>query len=1190
MKLRKIELSGFKSFVERTVVNFDEQVTAVVGPNGCGKSNIIDAIRWAMGEQSARSLRGKTMDEVIFAGSESRGPSSVAEVTLTFDNSSGQCHHEYAGFSEIAITRRLNRDGSSEYMINGTTCRLRDVTELLLSAGVSPRSSMVEQGRMGMIVTARPEERRLLIEEAAGIAKYRIHRRATQRKIESTKQNLLRVSDVVSEMKRTLNSLKRQVSKAKRYRELREELTELELRVASHRYLELTAHSRTRGAMLERVEAELEVCEKSLQELEVEIGKRREAQRVAEDRLEKLQAKSYQCANEVQQTRTSVERLEAQLKAEIRAEVEAGLRSTGLSGRLEETGRELEQTRASKRSIEESVKQLEAELGARQEKLNVLRGGRVDLERSLEEHRRQVTRSSAAVASGERALESFEQRHREGLERIETIRFEQGEAERKTVELEAQVKSLDERLGTLRQLALDLGASREEQEAEKRKIQERLRQAEGGMEQAGRELTRCRSRLQSLEEIAGRYENVGQGVRELMRKPEVREKTQAIVAEVLDVPSRLEPALAAVLGDRLQDLVVEDLSSAAEIAEMIASRGKGRAAAIPMVPRRIGLPAEAPEGKGIIGLLADQVGCERRYEPLVRQLFWGVVVVEDLPTALEKWNEQGGELTYVTLRGEVLSPSGRISAGQEEVGLALLQTKREIRRLREQAEVLQQAYEAKSADVETLRRAMTEVSATIESLRQDAHKGDLEVVQQQKDLNRAQEELKRYQREVTRLQGESQRISSVIEGCLRDRDRVSQEISTAKERRKEAERALESEQEVLAKSRGDEESAVGTLTEVKVTAASARERLDSHSKNETRLANECRDLERRIKRTQEERTRAAGAQGRVAGEIFLARERFGALTEAAEKALHDLNVSKNELDLLRQTLSKEEVETQGARKLRDDTRATAEKLRLDHHECRMELKSLIERVEEARAQDLEAVIVDYHLKPPVTEEETARIEELRRAIDRIGPVSLTAVEEYDELKVRYDESTSQQEDLEQSLGHLQRAIQKLNREGRKRFRECFDEVNGHFQQIFPRLFEGGRAKLMLTDEEDLLETGVEIVAQPPGKKLGRMELMSGGEKAMTAVSLIFALFKASPSPFTVLDEVDAPFDDANVRRFLEELREMAVDSQFVMVTHSKLSMSEADVLYGVTMEEPGISKLVSVRLSEHEDLEEAAAA
>lgn len=1188
MKLRRIELFGFKSFVDRTVIALDSQVTAVVGPNGCGKSNILDAIRWAMGEQSARSLRGKAMDEVIFAGSENRGPASVAEATLTFDNSEGRCHPNYRDYSEIAVTRRLARDGSSEYVINGAVCRLRDVTELLLAAGVSPRSSMVEQGRMGMIVTARPEERRLLIEEAAGIAKYRIHRRATQRRIDQTKQNLLRISDVVAEMKRSLGSLKRQVSKARRFKQLRDELTELELRAASHQYLELCAVGRRRRSMLTQAEMELERAEVELERHEAAIAGRRQAQREAEERLEALQSESYRCTNEVQQTERTIEKLAGQLRAEVRVEAEGAIRVEGLGRRLQDSEAELAEAEAARATTRERVEGFEQQLSQRQRTMEELKRGRVEEERKLESARQRLTRASAAAAAGERSLESSLARQREGRERAEELRERAVEAERRRVELEAQVAAKSQQLDSTRQRTGDLGVRRKEREGARDRIRAELREAESSMSSVGQELTRCRSRLHSLEEIAGRYENFGQGVRQLMGKPEVRQRTRAVVADLLEVPAELERALAAALGERLQDLVVDDLDSAAAVAAQITADSVGRAAAMPMRPRQEPRSIRAPEADGVVGVLADLVGFEERWAPLARALLGQVVVVEELALAVELSGTL--EAVLVTLEGEVVSPTGRIAAGQEKVGLALLQTKREIRRLKQTAKKLEEDHRSRAEVVDAHRADLAQVTAAIDTLRQDAHQGELEVVDQQKDLTRAQDELRRQEGEIRRVEAEVSKLEATVERCDEDRGCIEREIASAVAEREAAEGEQAEAQRALEQRRGAEEGALGEVTEVRVQAASARERLEALRSTIKRLTEECRDLDRRLHRIRDDRVRAAGAQGRIGGELFAARERLDHLRLQAEIARDALTAERERLDRLRSELAEGEVIVREGRQSRDEIRGRAESLRLALHESVTEMRSLTERLEEARGVDLELVLIDYHCQAPVSEEDHQRIDELRRAIDRIGPVSLTAVDEYEELKARFDESNAQKEDLEQSLENLQKAIKKLNREGRRRFRECFDEVNEHFQEVFPRLFEGGRAKLMLTDESDLLETGVDIVAQPPGKRLGRMELMSGGEKAMTAVSLIFALFKASPSPFAILDEVDAPFDDANVRRYLEVLREMAETSQFVLVTHSKLSMTASDILYGVTMEEPGVSKMVSVRLQGEEQQDRTAAA
>jgi len=1006
--------------------------------------------------------------------------------------------------------------------------------------------------------------------------------------MDRVRQNLLRVSDVVAEMKRSINSLRRQVGKARRFKAYREELTHLELLVASHDYLRLAVIGRRRESELADVERELERARQELEAKEREIIALREVQLRSEGELEKIQTRVYESSMQVQGTEGRISGLDRDLQESRRNEGDARLRVKALGRRLEEVSTELDRDEQEKSETGRRAERLVSDLAEHGARLDEIRKSLNDVEERIGGYRDTILRCSATIAAGDRSLDELERRGEEDRVRVEQLEVSRSEKERHTESLESNIDNMSQELGSLRQRAAELGAIRRGHEEKRREMETDLSGATDELESVTAELNRTRSRLQSLEEIAGRYENFGQGVRELLGRNEVRERTLAVVAEVLDIPSNLEPALATVLGEKLQDLVVEDVETAAEVADLITGEQLGRAAAIPAVPRRVGLPGEAPDEVGVLGYLADLVGFERRHEPLVRGLLKGVVIVEDLATAKRLWNDHGGELTYATLAGEVVYPTGRICAGREEQGLALLQTKREIRRLGQKVETLEQDRESKGERVIGLRSRRAELATTIENLTQDVHKGDLEVVQQQKDLSQSQGDLERIRGERERVCKEVSRISLALDERERERQRMSEEMARAVREKASAEEALEQEQKGLVRAREEEGKALADYTDVKVQAASVGERVDALTANIKRLQMEAKDLRRRLKRSDEDQHHAAEAQGRLAGELFASREQLMQYIQVTETASRELDEARAALDRLRNELAEMESETRLAQRSRDEIRDRAEQMRLDLHQVFMERRSLVQRLEETRGLDLEEVVVEYHTMPPVEPSQNDRIEELRRLIERLGQVNLTAVEEYEEIKVRYDEMTSQQQDLEESLDHLQKAITKLNREGRRRFRECYNEVNGHFQTVFPRLFKGGRARLELSDEKDLLETGVEIVAQPPGKKLGRMELMSGGEKALTAVSLIFAIFQASPSPFSILDEVDAPFDDANVRRFLRLLRAMAGDSQFVMVTHSKLSMAEADVLYGVTMEEPGISKIVSVRLADIED--EAAAA
>lgn len=1191
MKLRKLEIIGFKSFVDRTVIKFDHDVTGVVGPNGCGKSNIVDAIRWCMGEQSAKHLRGRSMDDVIFNGSESRGPHGFAEVTLTFDNSDGEGPVEYRDYAELAITRRLDRVGNSEYLINKTQVRLKDVTDLFLGTGAGTKAySIVEQGKVGLIVSSKPEDRRILIEEAAGITKYKSKRKQAERKMELTQQNLLRVGDIVVELEKSLASLQRQAQKADRYLRYKNELDDLVLHEASHKYLGIVAMQKHFDAALDGWTLAASEKKSALVAREAELETLRLAALETEQKLEAAHTAHFAAENEVRALEAEIARAKDQLSAIRAREVDASRELEGIAGerrQLDEEqarhARELDLQRTDEAAATDALAVEETRLAESTQR-------HLDLDRRLQELRRLSADLGAKIASAESALKGFERRRLDIEQRTTKLGNERETLEMQRVELLGRQGELRRQVDELSSGKNTATERRVELEGKLGVLKRDVIESERALDENKHTLQESRSRMHALLEVQSRMEGVGAGVRAIVQRRD--EGVLGMLADLVEPPPHLTQSLAAVLEGELTTLVVTDEGKALELAAWLRGEQKGRAVFLPRAGRHLGaVTTQLPEQirPDALGTMADLLRFKPEDEELVRAMLGDVVVATDLDAArriadffaASQEPARTQPRAVVTLEGEVLFADGRIAAGQrEEMAAHMLESKRETRELAEVVSRLDVVVSELVARHQSLRASIAETGAALDAARQAEHAGELALVHAEKDLKSVEQHLERSQSRLEQVQIETtdlarQLVEAEAEhaGALAQLEAANTEKTSVDRDTEDAQRAVDSEREVL-------EACRHVVTDKKVNAARAKEKTRALEGALERLSRSAQELADRETRLNDELLQGARRQGELAGLLFTDKERLHLAIDAAHARKDDLSVARESHEASRAAMQAHEGELKS---LRNDAEE-AEHTRMEHEmrvrELAIELRNLLEAVRDKfRGLDLARVVGDYHLRDVPGEEHKTRMQELAGLLDRLGAVNLDARREHDEAQARHTMYTTQRADLEKALADLQKAIDQMDRESRRLFRDTFEAVNAKFKEIFPQMFRGGRAQLIMTNPDDMLETGIDIIAQPPGKKIGNIELLSGGEKALTAVSLIFAMFQIKPSPFCILDEVDAPLDEANVARYNEAIRTMTQRSQFILITHIKRTMQMVDVLYGVTMPEPGVSALTSVDLT-----------
>ncbi|ACG71947.1 chromosome segregation protein SMC [Anaeromyxobacter sp. K] len=1199
MRIRRLDIVGFKSFMDKTVIAFDDGVTGVVGPNGCGKSNVADSIRWVLGEQSARHLRGRSMEDVIFNGSESKPPLSMAEVMLTFVNDRpSELPPQYQGFGEITVGRRLFRTGESEYLVNGVQARLLDVNDIFFGSGVGRTAySIIEQGRIGQIVSARPEDRRAIIEEAAGITKYKKRREAAERKMEATQQNLLRVADIVQELGKQLESLNRQARKAEKYKALRGQIRELELRTAAARYLELTATRRAaeeRQAALKAEEAELSA---RLAELDGALEQDRALGGESEARVADLGTREHALESAARVSEVSVEAAARELdqiaertRAQA-AEVEA------LKDQAEALAAERETLLRQRDDLQSLVTTDEGRLGEAEAALRDAGREQGALQAEADRSRAAAAAALSEATSHRSQLAQIERQRLDLRGRIERNRAEADDLAKRAGQLDEARARHVEKLGHTRQLKLRLDEQRGAQEELLERTRAEFIQNEAKLITLREELAEKRSRLQSLLEIVRNYEGYGRGVRSLMTRAGQDEPRDhgifGLVADVVSAPEEYENAIEAVLGERLQYVIVESHSQGVEAIDYLKTAAEGRASLIPMARlREAGAsdPTEADRAQpGFVAVCLDVVTFDPSYEKVARFLLGDAIIVRDLPSALEIWQQSAVKRTLVTLDGEVLDPYGVVTGGPlEGEGHGALQRRREVQELEETVRGFEAEFSLAQERHRTLQARLLQLEAALKSLDKDGREKELALVEEEKDLARVGSELERVADRTGQLEAERKQLEDGVAGLVREEEEhrvaaatAEAEQGRAEERAREAVAALEH-----TRARGDVLSA--ELMNLKVKAAADAERREGIGSALKRIDDTRREVDERRGRLfaalSEANARAAELRGRLEG----TRVDLGRLGQDLAAVREELARARAAHEGLVAASRGREAEARELRGRAEAVRQACAEAALTAREHALELSHLEEQTRERCQAELRWEVGRFHLEKPPGEAERERLDELKGQAERMGAINLTAIEEYDELSNRHAFMSEQRADLERSLADLKAAIVKINRASRERFQETFDRVNEKFQQVFPRLFAGGRAGLVLTAAEGDGEQGVEIFAQPPGKKLQSVNLLSGGEKALTAVSLIFAIFLIKPTPFCLLDEVDAPLDDANVGRYNEMVKEMSKNSQFILITHNKRTMEMVDTLYGVTMEEPGVSKLVSVRLSER--TREAAAA
>lgn len=1164
MRLKSIKLAGFKSFVDPTTVSFPSNLCAVVGPNGCGKSNIIDAVRWVMGESSAKNLRGEQMTDVIFNGSTNRKPVGQASVELVFDNTDHKITGEYAGYNEISVRRMVTSDAQSSYFLNGTKCRRRDITDIFLGTGLGPRSySIIEQGMVSRLIESKPEELRVFIEEAAGISKYKERRRETENRIRRTKENLERLTDIRDELERQLQHLQRQATAAEKYRELKQEERDASARLSALRWRDLDVEVRQGQEEISRFEVELEAAIAEQRKYDAELEQQRSDNSEVNDRYQEVQQSFYGLGSEIARIEQNIEH-----HKQRRQQLEEDLRHTRES--LESARQELALDQEKIAALEEEMATVQPELEETREQEQLSLQAQEEAEEIMARWQQEWEEFNRHSADAARAAEVEQQRikHLENIVERGLQRKQNLEQEQKSLAIapeEEEIAELDERL-------MEVAEQLDSREAGSAEILSRIETARSRQKTLQDSLDQGRSRLQTL---LGRSSSL-----EALQQAAMTQSDSAVqwleqqnldgnprLVDELKVSSGWEEAVETVLGQHLQAVCVDGLEA---ITGALDAFSDGE---LNLLDTSAKTPASAAND-GLKGReLASLVSSNRALAlPLA-----GIYFAEDLPEALSMRAQLQGAESIITRQGIWLGPGWvRVARGfDEKAGMIkrqdeidslqkdIAETKSSVQTLADELEAEQAQLRLLEAERESAQDSLTEINRQAADLKAERSAKLMKIEQVRERRKRLEQELSELGRQLSIEQGNITSARTSLQTALDQMEKDTDSRETLLRSRDDFRTSLDQSRQ---KARHDREVAHQLSLRHQTLAA----QINSMQSALERMRNQVRNFEARESQLQD-------SLGQLDAPLpEFRRELEEKLTQRVEvEAL--LSESKARVDAIEHEIRSLESKRNQAQERAQQIRDKLVSRRLGIEGATVRRAALESSLQEAD-YDLKTVVAN--LPEGLSEAEGEQeLERLGNRIQRLGPINLAAIDEYSTQSERKQYLDAQNADLEAALATLENAIRKIDRETRTRFKETFDKINNGLQELFPKVFGGGHAYLDMIGE-DLLDTGVAIMARPPGKKNSTIHLLSGGEKAMTAIALVFSIFQLNPSPFCMLDEVDAPLDDANVGRYIRLVKEMSDLVQFIFITHNRITMESANQLLGVTMHEPGVSRLVAVDVDE----------
>ena len=1180
MYLKRLELQGFKSFADKTVLEFMPGITSVIGPNGSGKSNISDAIRWVLGEQSMKSLRGSKSMDIIFAGTENRKSLGFAEASLIFDNADGLLPIEY---SEVVVTRKVYRSGETGYYINKTPCRLKDVLELFMDTGIGKDGySIIGQGKIDEILSNKSEDRRHIFEEAAGIVKYRARKEETEKKLEQTKLNLLRINDILSEIEQNLEPLRNQSDKAKKFLSLKEELKEIEIglflyniekykqnleQIAQDEEIMNSTLNQEEGK-LEKISILKEELKSAIDELTIEIEKTQNIGFESQHEIERINSEINVAKAKIENNAENIERFKKEIEEN--------------TSRIQELTEEKEQKNKRKESLKQNKERFEKELHEKEDELKKITEKLSEKELEIEEKKRTVEQNTETkyeyqtqISTLNANKENLEKRKKQLNQEISSTISELDNTRFKKEEISKEFQKIQNNRNQLLASLEEISSKKQENEAIVKDYETRINTLSSEMRIKD-------SKLKFLIETEKEKEGYIKSVKDLLKAceniKELGKGMHGVLANIITVPEEYQTAIEMCLGASLQNIVTDTEQDAKKLVEYLKENNLGRASFLPLTAvKGKRLDKIRSKEKGIIGIASDLIEFDKKYEQIILNLLGRTVIVDTMQTAIAVAKLEGYAYKIITLQGDIINPSGLMTGGSvSKKTVNILGRSREIEKLEKDIKELKQKiakieqekedYISSNEDiveeVQALEGAMQEIEITYATEKQRVISIDENIERLTNKLKKSREEVANIEAQIEKILEEKEKKQSEIEELTKTNTTLSQEINEYAELNKDNQKYIDD----LNVDITDLKISVSSFDESEVSIVELEERIQEEiDKNKESSKNK----EQQIEQIKVDNQNLEQDIKNLEQKIAKIKEDVQNSGETIEK-LKAQRTEKNE----RLTIKEEEQTAQF--KLLEDLKGQIVKLDVKKTKTEEDLNDVINKMWDE--YELTPNVVKDYKKPENVANTQKRVNNLRADIRDLGSVNVDSIEEYTNLKNRYDFMCEQRLDLENTTAKLRNVIADMTGIMKEQFKAKFELINNNFKEVFSELFGGGKAEITLTDEENILECGIDITVQPPGKKLQNMMLLSGGEKAFTAIALLFAILKINPAPFCVLDEIEAALDDVNVYRYAEYLKKFSNNTQFLIITHRKGTMEAADTVYGVTMEEKGISKLLSMKL------------
>ena len=1182
MYLKRLELQGFKSFADKTVLEFMPGITSVIGPNGSGKSNISDSIRWVLGEQSMKSLRGTKSLDIIFAGTQNRKSLGFAEASLVFDNTDGTLPIEY---TEVTVTRKIYRSGETGYYINKVPCRLKDVLELFMDTGIGKDGySIIGQGKIDEILSNKSEDRRHIFEEAAGIVKFRTRKAESEKKLEHTKLNLLRINDILAEIEANIEPLKLQAEKAKKYLSLREELKSIEIGLFLYNIEKYKAS-------LEEIVKDEEIYTSQCDEEQQNLEKIKQLKEALKEEVDRITNQIEEMSNIGFESQKEIEMLNSDINV-------ANTRISNNKENKERYEKEIEELNIRKKELEEEIKQKE-------EKRDNLKQNREKFEKELQEKEKELEEITKKLSSKELEIEEYKKQVEQNTDKKyelqsgsheQDINFENYEKRQRQInnevsnyisELDAtrlQKEDISKGFYEIDSKRNNVLKSLEEINSKKQSADQKIKEYNIKINQLENEMRMKESRQKFLIETEKEKEGYVKSVKSLLKDceniKELGKGMHGVLANIIDVPEKYQTAIEMSLGMSLQNIVTDTEEDAKKLVEHLRKNNLGRASFLPIASVR-GKKLEKIKGKenGVIGIASDLIKFDKKYEQIIISLLGRTVIVDNMDTAIKVAKQNGYTFRIMTLEGDMINPSGAITGGSvAKKTVNILGREKEIEKLGKEIQEIKQKIEKIKKEKEDFENSIEDTIELATNLEKELQEIDITYATEKQKVVAIDENIEKLEKRLQKLKDEQKQLENQKQEATTKKEEIEKEIEELTKQSEELTKLITE----FAELNKDDQKYIDDLnfdiTNLKISVSSFDESEASIDEIKERINLDIQNTVKSIENKKEQIEQIQHDNFNLEESIKETKQKIEDIKEEVKNSGSKIEELKNERLEKNKKLSIQEEEISNKFKIIEDLKAQIVKIDVKKTKLEEDIQAIINKMWEEYELTPNNVQEEYK-KPENVATTQRKVNNLRTEIKELGSINIDSIEEYKNMKERYDFMCEQRVDLENTMSKLRKMIQEMTTTMKEQFKEQFELINKNFAEVFKELFGGGNASLKLEDEENILECGIEITVQPPGKKLQNMMLLSGGEKAFTAIALLFAILKINPAPFCVLDEIEAALDDVNVYRFAEYLKKFSKDTQFLVITHRKGTMEAADTVYGVTMEESGISKLLSMKLN-----------